>query len=117
MAFFDNFLVYFLIVIINVSSINGQKVIKSKNEAQCPYDNSDILGAIVASVIVTIIITGLTLFIVWILWKKDYLNLGEFYFFNIFLIFLFIFSIIYLILFEFVLKFTNFVSNCINSLS
>jgi len=66
-----------MLVIILCSLSAGQKVIKSKNEIQCPYDNEDILSAILASVVVTIIITGITLFIAWLLWKRDYISLGE----------------------------------------
>lgn len=44
----------------------------------CPYTSEDILSVIVASVVVTIVIVGLTLITVWFLWKRNIINIGMF---------------------------------------
>ncbi|XP_015795273.1 uncharacterized protein LOC107371642 [Tetranychus urticae] len=70
------------------NGVNGQRNVRpnaqpssssvsssSFQQPKCPYTSGDILGVIVTSVIVTIVVIGLTLILFWFLWKKKLVTL------------------------------------------
>ena len=47
----------------------------SIHQTKCPYSSEEILGVIFTSVVVTIVVIGLTLILFWFLWKKKLITL------------------------------------------